>query len=119
ENLRKVPVVNPETGKAVLPTRENVESGAYAPYSRPLFVYVNLESMERPEVQLFLHHFLDNASEYAVATGYFPLPPQVLEVAKAHVAEQRPGTTFRLADGTQREGAFIDNFRSENLVNTK
>jgi phosphate transport system substrate-binding protein len=53
DKLKVVPVVNPKTEKAVEPTPTTIEDGSYAPFSRPLFIYVSTKSAERPEVQAF------------------------------------------------------------------
>ncbi len=44
EKLKAVPVVNPQSKEAVLPTAETIEKGTYAPFSRPLFIYVKKDS---------------------------------------------------------------------------
>src|SRR5690606_15556159 len=49
--LKLVPIVNPKTGVAVLPTSDSIESGEYFPLSRPIFIYVSTTAAERPEVE--------------------------------------------------------------------
>jgi len=119
DRLKIVPIVNPQTNTAVKPSEQTVVSGEYAPYSRPLFIYVNLKSFARPEVKLFVEHYLEHASDYARRVGYFPLPDSVLKTAQTHIQQGKPGTSFITADGKMREGAFIDLFQSDNLVTTK
>ena len=53
DKLKAVPVVNPATDKAVFPNPETIESGEYAPFSRPLFLYVKADSLRRPEIKRF------------------------------------------------------------------
>ena len=50
DKLKAVKIVNPK-GKAVLPSADTIESGEYAPFSRPLFIYVNSKSARRPGSQ--------------------------------------------------------------------
>ena len=57
----------------VLPTRETIEAGEYVPLSRPLYIYVNAESLGRPEVVAFVEFYMDNAAELAAEVGYIGL----------------------------------------------
>lgn len=77
DNLRVVPVVNPDTGEVVEPTNETIESGEYAPLSRPLFTYVNTARVsEKPEVYDFLKFILENGGPLAEDVGYVSLPQE-------------------------------------------
>lgn len=58
----------------VEPSPETVLDGSYTPLSRPLFIYVNAESLERPEVQEFLRFYLATASDTAGLVGYIAIP---------------------------------------------
>jgi phosphate transport system substrate-binding protein len=58
----------------VEPSVETVEDGSYSPLSRPLFLYVNAESLVRPEVQEFMRFYLANASWLAADVGYVSSP---------------------------------------------
>jgi phosphate transport system substrate-binding protein len=56
---------------AVFPTTETVESGAYQPLSRPLFIYVNKASLKKPAVAAFLRFYISPEGQELVAeTGY-------------------------------------------------
>ena len=77
DNLKVVPIVNPETNEAVEPNNDTIESGDYAPLSRPLFTYVNTARVsEKPEVYDFLKFVLENASTLAEDVGYVSLPQE-------------------------------------------
>jgi phosphate transport system substrate-binding protein len=117
--LKAVPIVDPETDEAVLPTTENIASNKYAPFSRPLFIYVNTESLNRAEVQTFVQFFLDNVSELC-ATGkvdYVQLPEDLFERTNENFDSIAPGTHFVDADGNSRSGPFSKLFKAENLTN--
>ncbi|MDQ3669286.1 MAG: PstS family phosphate ABC transporter substrate-binding protein [Actinomycetota bacterium] len=58
----------------VAPSPETAQSGEYTPLSRPLFVYVKNESLQRPEVQAFMRFFLENLDQAAEQALYIPLP---------------------------------------------
>ena len=74
ENMDKLKLVAVDSGNGcVLPTSESIENGTYSPLSRPLFIYVSKQSMERPEVKAFVEFYLDNAAELAQEVGYIKL----------------------------------------------
>ncbi len=60
----------------VTPTAETVGDGTYSPLSRPLFIYVNAESLTRPEVQEFMRFYLAEAYWLAGDVGYVAAPTQ-------------------------------------------
>jgi phosphate transport system substrate-binding protein len=57
----------------VAPSRATIESGRYAPLSRPMFIYVRRDALERPEVAAFVEFYLTNAAALIPETGYVPL----------------------------------------------
>jgi phosphate transport system substrate-binding protein len=57
----------------VVPSMGSVESGRYAPLSRPLFLYVNRASLRRPEVGAFLRFFLNEGQKLVAEVGYVRL----------------------------------------------
>jgi len=77
ENQDKLQLVGVDSGDGcVRPTPETIEGGTYAPLSRPLFIYVNTEAVQRSEVRAFVTYFMNNAPELVPATGYLTLPPE-------------------------------------------
>jgi phosphate transport system substrate-binding protein len=77
ENQGRVRAVAVDAGRGcVEPSPRSIESGEYAPLSRPLFLYVNRSSLERPEVREFVDFYLSSASELASQVGYIPLGAQ-------------------------------------------
>lgn len=78
QNKDKLKLVAVDSGKGpVLPNHETVLDGTYAPLSRPLFLYVNLDSIKRPEVQQFLKFYLARAAEMSEAVGYVAVKEDV------------------------------------------
>jgi phosphate transport system substrate-binding protein len=57
----------------VAPTAETVTNKTYKPLSRPLYIYVNKKSFERPEVKEFIKFYLTKAKDLVKDVGYFPL----------------------------------------------
>jgi phosphate transport system substrate-binding protein len=58
----------------VEPTPENAKSGDYS-LARPLFIYVNPASLDKPEVRAFVEYYLETARDTDIVTevGYVPL----------------------------------------------
>jgi phosphate transport system substrate-binding protein len=72
DRLRAVAIDN--GNGCVLPSPETIADGSYAPLSRPLFVYVNLDSLARPEVREFLRFILSETEDLVRTVAYVPLP---------------------------------------------
>jgi len=71
-----------DAGKGpVLPSPESVLEGSYSPLSRPLFLYVNARSLQRPEVSAFVTYFLKESMRVSQAVGYIPLPDDLRRLA--------------------------------------
>ena len=116
DSLKAVKVVNPSDGQAYLPTTENIAANKYAPFSRPLFIYVNTESLNRAEVQAFVTFYLDNVSEACESVGYVRLPAEIIDTSKANFEGVVTGTHFVDADGNSRSGPLTKNFVADNLT---
>lgn len=94
DKLKLVPIVNPKTGKPVLPSMETVMDGSYQPLSRPIFIYVNLKALERPEVKEFVEFYLKNAPKLVKEVKYIPLPQKAYELAMERLAKKKTGSMF-------------------------
>lgn len=117
--LRAVPIVNPATGRAVLPEPEYVVNGEYAPLSRPLFIYVNVQSLRRPPVRKFVEFFLAGAGGFAEQVEYVAVPDEIASLAAQFLADRSPGTTYLTAELAKREGGLPAVYQRENLTDTK
>ncbi|MBC8874326.1 MAG: PstS family phosphate ABC transporter substrate-binding protein [Planctomycetes bacterium] len=115
DKIKAVKIVNPD-GKAVAPTRETIASGEYAPFSRPLFIYVKLDSLKRPEVKQFIEFYLKNAASLATKVDYVPLPDEIYELARNHYQDRLTGTHFLTREMEKRSGTIAELYTSENLV---
>ena len=67
----------------VAPSVENAQNGTYKPLSRPLFIYVKNESLQKPEVEAFVRYMIENETEIAEAAQYVPLTDEQIEKANA------------------------------------
>jgi phosphate transport system substrate-binding protein len=63
----------------VAPSTETVQDGSYTPLSRPLFVYVKNESLQKPEVKAFVQYLLDNEQTIAENALFVPLTDEQLQ----------------------------------------
>lgn len=95
ENREKIRAVKIDGGNGpVEPSAETVRSGQYQPLSRPLFLYVNVKSLEKPQVRAYVEFCLSNAEKLVSQVGYVPLPAEAYKIAKRIVAEKRTGSRF-------------------------
>ena len=92
--LKGLPIVNPKTGKAVEPSAANVENGTYVPLSRPIFVYVKVKSLAKPEVREFMEFYMKNAEKLVREVKYVPLPKAAYDGNLKHAKDNKVGTVF-------------------------
>jgi phosphate transport system substrate-binding protein len=93
EKLRAVPIVNPK-GKAVEPSMEAVLHGEYEPLARPIFIYVNAKSTEKPEVREFVEYYLTHGGKLSREVKYVPLADADYKHAMTNFAKKKTGTGF-------------------------
>ncbi|MFC3882926.1 PstS family phosphate ABC transporter substrate-binding protein [Bacillus songklensis] len=81
ENKDKLKVVPIDGGNGpVEPNNDTIESGEYAPLSRPLFTYVNTASLkEKEQVRDFMKFLLEDQGSLAEEVGYVALPKEKYE----------------------------------------
>ena len=91
--MKALRVVN-ASGQAVGPGDAAVLDGTYNPLSRPLFIYVNVDSLKKAEVKDFVDFYLSNASDLIKEVKYVPLAAGAYPMAKEHVKNQKIGTVF-------------------------
>lgn len=78
ENMDRLKAVKIDSGTGpVEPTMDTIREGTYKPLSRPLFIYVNKKSLERPEVKEFVNFYMKNAGKLASEVGYVPMAEDV------------------------------------------
>lgn len=90
----------------VMPTSKTIESGEYAPFSRPLFIYVSKASASKKAVDYFVNYYLENAGEMANAVGYVSLPKELYERSQNNYKNLRTGTQFLDTEGEKVTGAL-------------
>lgn len=76
ENADKLKLVAVDNGDGcVTPTPDTILSGEYEPLTRPLFIYVNKKSLDRPEVRAFVEFYMERGEELTREVGYVPVSP--------------------------------------------
>ena len=83
-----------KTQGPVMPSPENVLAGTYNPLSRPLFIYVNKKSLDKPEVKRFVEFYLKNVGALSKEVKYLPLPETAYQAALERLNKGQTGTAF-------------------------
>ena len=77
ENTEKLKLVAVDSGDGcILPSEETIETGQYQPLSRPMFIYVTLESLKRPQVRAFVEFYMRDDLRSSGRLATFPRVPR-------------------------------------------
>ena len=80
ENKEKLKIVPIDNGDGpVIPDFTTIQDGSYSPLSRPIFIYINKESLTRPEVKAFVTFYLEVAADIIPDVGYVALTKEGYE----------------------------------------
>ena len=103
-NWRRLKPLAIDNGQgAVKPTVENVKNSQYKPLTRPLFIYVNANSVKsKPELKSFVEYYLQDVANWISFIGYVSLSKDLYNQASARFQEMRLGTMYQL-DGQQNK----------------
>lgn len=99
--LKAVPIDNGHG--PVAPTREHILDGSYAPFSRPLFLYVAKPALERPEIRGFLDSVLDHPKVIEDA-GYVALDDRLESAIRKRLKDRVVGSAFANVTGHPKLG---------------
>ena len=109
-NKDKLRVVAIDGGKGpVAPTEIPINNGTYAPLSRPVFIYVRPDALDRKEVRAFVDFYIESAPMLATEVGYIPLPDSVYAGAKQRVESREIGTAYHSEALSQSANLLTDN----------
>ncbi|MHA6522917.1 PstS family phosphate ABC transporter substrate-binding protein [Tessaracoccus sp. G1721] len=88
ENPDIIKAVQVDNGAGcVAPSKETVQSGEYAPLSRPLFIYVaNKAYTEKPQVKSFVDFYVENEAEIAESALFVGLTEEQKATAQEELA---------------------------------
>lgn len=94
-NQAKLKAVKIGSGaQAVAPSKASVEDGSYQPLSRPIFIYVSLTALMKPEVRQFAEFYLKNAPRLVAQVNYIALPTAAYHAALERLRQGKIGTVF-------------------------
>lgn len=94
-NQDKLKVVPIDGGNGpVAPTAITINNGTYEPLSRPVFIYLRKQALERPEVKAFAEFYINKAGELSTEVGYIPLPEQTYVRAMERITRGEAGTAY-------------------------
>lgn len=80
QNLDKVKALGIDSGDGcVKPSTETIEGGTYTPLSRPLFIYVNRASLQKPQVAEFVKFYMETGAQLTEEVGYVASDATVYE----------------------------------------
>ncbi len=97
DRLRAVPIddEDPTNGEgAILPSPDTVSNNTYQPLSRPVFIYVRADALDKPQVAAFVEFYLENATELTREVGYIPLPDSTYQLLLERVRQRVTGSLF-------------------------
>jgi phosphate transport system substrate-binding protein len=83
----------------IAPSTQTIVDGSYQPLSRPIFLYVRPDALDRPEVAAFLAFYLRDATALVEQVRYVPLPPRAYTLAASRLERRLTGSVF--AGGAQ------------------
>jgi phosphate transport system substrate-binding protein len=87
QNVDRLKLLGVDGGSGcVQPSVETIESGEYAPLSRPLFIYVSDRGMAKPQVRRFVEFYLQEGAPLVREVGYIALKPDQYEAELAKIA---------------------------------
>lgn len=81
-NQDQLGAVNVDFGDGpVEPSLDTIaEDGAYAPFTRPVFTYLNVNmAKEKPQVKDYAVYLMENVNTFAGETGFAPLPDEEVQ----------------------------------------
>jgi phosphate transport system substrate-binding protein len=92
--LKALPIIEKAGKPAVGPSEASVLDGSYQPLSRPIFIYVSVKSLAKPEVKQFAEYYMKHASKIAKEVKYVPLPDKAYTVGLENISKLKKGTVF-------------------------
>ncbi|MBK1679347.1 PstS family phosphate ABC transporter substrate-binding protein [Rhodocyclus tenuis] len=105
DKLKSVPIIAAEGKPAVSPSIKTVIDGTYQPLARPIFIYVNAKSADKPEVKEFVEFYMKNAEALTKEVKYVPLPSKAYTYNVDHFNKRLKGTKF---GGENKVGTTIE-----------
>lgn len=78
----------------VFPSAKSILDGTYQPLSRPLLIYVNVASLNKPDVKAFALYYVSNAPKFVKKVKYAELPASAYRLGLDRINNVIKGTSF-------------------------
>lgn len=101
QNMDKLRIIPVDGGKGpITPSKDTIIDGTYAPFSRPLFMYVSKKAMDSSSLckDFVMYCLGENAAAGVEAAQYIPFPTQTYGLIKARVEKGMTGSLFSKAE---------------------
>jgi phosphate transport system substrate-binding protein len=82
----------------IAPSPDTVANGTYRPLSRPVFIYVKTQALNRPEVQNFVQFYLDKGQALVREVGYVAMTTKEVELVRGRFSGRKTGTMYEGSD---------------------
>ena len=105
DKLKAVAIVDKEGKPAISPSMETVINGTYQPLARPIFIYVNAKSAQKPEIKEFVEYYNRHGEKLAREVKYVPLPAKAYSHNLEIFFKKQLGTKF---GGENKVGLTIE-----------
>jgi phosphate transport system substrate-binding protein len=90
ENADRLRAVEIDSGDGcVPPSAATAQDGSYTPLARPLYVYLSVQALARPEVETFFDFYVDNDASIAEGAKFIPLNDEQRQELRGEYAELR------------------------------
>lgn len=96
KNWEELKAVAVDSGEGpVYPTVDALRSVKYKPLSRPLFLYINTESLQnKPDLQSFVEYYLQDVKNWVPFIGYIPLSDRVYTLSLERFQQRKTGSLY-------------------------
>ena len=94
KKIKSVPIIEKAGKPAVAPSMESVINGSYQPLARPIFIYVNAKSIDKPEIKEFVEYYLKHSVKLIREVKYVPLTDADYKHALENFTRKKTGTAF-------------------------
>ena len=105
DKLKAVAIVDKQGKPAISPSIETVVNGTYQPLARPIFIYVNAKSAQKPEIKEFVEYYNRHGEKLAREVKYVPLPSKAYSHNLEIFSSKQLGTKF---GGENKVGLTIE-----------
>ena len=105
DKLKAVPIIEKDGKPAVAPSGKTVIDGTYQPLARPIFIYVNAKSADKPEIKEFVEYYMKHGEKLAREVKYVPLPAKAYAHNLESFNKRVKGTKF---GGENKVGLTIE-----------